>query len=436
MKPQTQRFLQRRKFVMVMPMLVLPFVTMIFWSLGGGQGSSVVTSPSETTGLNLRLPDAHFGQEEWNKLALYEKAERDSLKFQEERQNDPYFSLPSIEEEQQQFSEQTASKQTQPYKSPTAKQKAFVDPNEAKVNQKLDELYRELNKANEPVHIDKSDEAVSGNTSDPQFSSDVEKLEQMMEMMKSGDAEDPEMQKIGSMLDKILDIQHPDRVRDKIKEQSELKTGKVFPVEQSQVEDNISLLNGSNRSQINAPDSIALLSRAFSAGAQQNQFYGLEDENVAEQNEGNAIEAIIHDTQEIVAGSTIKMRLLNDVYINGRLIPKDQFVYGSVAINGERLTIAINSIRDSNSLFPVSLSAYDLDGMEGIYIPGAITRDAAKQSSDQAMQSLQFLTMDQSLSAQAASAGLQAAKGLISKKVKQIKITVKAGYKILLMDKQ
>ena len=130
------------------------------------------------------------------------------------------------------------------------------------------------------------------------------------------------------------------------------------------------------------------------------------------------------------------MRLLNDVYINGKLISKDQFVYGTAAISGERLTIAINSIRDDNSLFPVSLSAYDLDGVEGLYIPGAITRDAAKQSSDQAIQSLQFMTMDQSLSAQAASAGMQAAKGLFSKKVKLIKVKVKAGYKILLMDKK
>jgi len=88
-----------------------------------------------------------------------------------------------------------------------------------------------------------------------------------------------------------------------------------------------------------------------------------------------------------------------------------------------------------NSLFPVALSAYDLDGMEGLYIPGAIARDAAKQSSNQAIQSMQFMTMDQSLSAQAAAAGVEAAKGLFSKKVKLIKVTVKAGYQVLLKDK-
>ncbi|NOT76983.1 MAG: conjugative transposon protein TraM [Cyclobacteriaceae bacterium] len=439
MKPHTQKFLQRRRFVMVMPMLVLPFITVIFWLLGGGQNSDPTATTSENAGLNLQLPDAHFENEQWNKLALYDKAERDSLKFNEERQNDPYFKLEALEDEptgegQQEPSTQTPTAKSRSNKNPKAKQKEVVDPNEAKVNQKLDELYRELNKAKEPQVSNKSEVTNSENVPDPQFSSDVQKLEQMMEMMKSGDAEDPEMQKLGGMLDKILDIQHPDRVRNKIKEQSELKKGKVFPVETSHVEENISMIKGSNGSQAIVEDSAVLLSRAFSVGARQNQFYSLDDENSQEQKAGNAIEAIIHDTQEIVAGSTVKMRLLTDVYVNGRLIPKDQFVYGTAAINGERLTIAINSIRDNNSLFPVSLSAYDLDGLQGIYIPGAITRDAAKQSSDQTMQSLQFMTMDQSLSAQAASAGLQAAKGLFSKKVKQIKVTIKAGYKIFLMD--
>jgi hypothetical protein len=42
--------------------------------------------------------------------------------------------------------------------------------------------------------------------------------------------------------------------------------------------------------------------------------------------------------------------------------------------------------------------------------------------------------MDPSLGAQAASAGIQAAKTLISKKVKLVKVTVKAGYQVLLRD--
>jgi conjugative transposon TraM protein len=440
----SQKFLQQRKFAMVLPVLVLPFITIIFWVLGGGQESPVEAKSIEKTGLNLELPDAHFNNEEWNKLALYELAERDSLKFEEERKNDPYFKLASIGEEptQKEQQEPAQKKSGTPAALPNTgnslrpKQKESIDPNEAKVNQKLDQLYRELNKASEPTFEARTAENLTTNVSeDSQFSSDVKQLEKMMEMMNQGNEADPEMKQIEAMLDKILDIQHPDRVNERVRKQSELKKGQVFPVETKQTEDNVSLLISRSGTNQFTTDSSALLTRVFSVRAQQNSFYGLDEEIPEENSTGNAIEAVIHDTQELVAGSTVKMRLVNDVFINGKLIPKGQFVYGTCAINGERLNIEINSIRDDNSLFPVSLSVYDMDGLEGIYIPGAITRDVAKQSSDQAMQSMQFLTMDQSLGVQAASAGLQAAKGLFSTKVKQIKVIAKAGYKILLMDK-
>ena len=436
MKPHSQKFLQKRRFAMVLPVLVLPFLTTIFWTLGGGQGSPAQAMSSEKAEFNLILPDAHFNNEQLNKLAIYEKAERDSLKFKEERDNDPYFNLATLEDQSTQEIQQDPVKKNNrsSLKTVSGKQKQAIDPNEAKVNQKLEQLYRELNKAEEPIVDTKIKENSGKNISDPQFTSDVKQLEGMMEMMKQGNEADPEMQKINGMLEKILDVQHPDRVREKIKEQSKLKQGQVFPVEHFQPEENISLLAASKGVQQIVPDSSALMSKVFPVQSRQNSFYGLEDEMQDENEISNAIEAVIHDTQELVVGSTVKMRLMSDVYIKGRLIPRGQFIYGTCSITGERLTIAINSIRDENSLFPVSLSAYDLDGLEGLYIPGAITRDAAKQSSDQAMQSMQFMTMDQSVSAQAATAGIAAAKGLFSKKVKLIKVVVKAGYKVLLKD--
>ncbi|MBL7852676.1 MAG: conjugative transposon protein TraM, partial [Cyclobacteriaceae bacterium] len=109
-------------------------------------------------------------------------------------------------------------------------------------------------------------------------------------------------------------------------------------------------------------------------------------------------------------------------------------IYGVCAINGERLTVEVSSIRTGNSLLPVSLEVYDLDGLPGIYIPGAITRDAAKQASDDALQNVQLMSLDPSIAAQAAAAGVEAAKGLFSKKAKLIKVTVKAGYQVFLVD--
>lgn len=427
MKPRSQKFLQKRKFAMVIPLQCFPFLTMIFWALGGGADSPGQATISDHSGLNLQLPDAHFNTEEWNKLSLYEKAKRDSLKLEEEIKNDPYFKLAmpvdTVPEKKSNLS-RLQRRSTPP----------VTDPNEKRVNDKLEQLYRELNKVPESSTVAKQkSESSPLPQSDPQFGSDVQKLEQMMEMMSKSDENDPEMQRIGGMLDKILDIQHPDRVLERVKEESKSKKGQVFPVEQRPEDESISLI-GQARTISTQTDSSAFISHVFSVQNRQNGFFGLDKNETANSAPANSIEAVIHDTQELVAGATVKMRLIGDVFINGQLISKGQFIYGTCAINGERLTITINSIRNENSLYPVSLTVFDMDGLEGIYIPGAITRDAAKQSSDQALQSMQFLTMDQSLSAQAASAGIAAAKGLFSKKVKLVKVIVKAGYKVLLKD--
>jgi hypothetical protein len=77
-----------------------------------------------------------------------------------------------------------------------------------------------------------------------------------------------------------------------------------------------------------------------------------------------------------------------------------------------------------------------MDGIDGIYVPGAITRDVAKGSAERAVQGININTLDPSLGAQAASASIEAAKTLLSRKAKLVKVTVKAGYQVLLQDEK
>ncbi|WP_219729010.1 hypothetical protein, partial [Pseudomonas protegens] len=55
---------------------------------------------------------------------------------------------------------------------------------------------------------------------DDEFSSEVDRLENLFQSMNKSNTGDPEMQQINSTLERILDIQHPQRVKDKIKEKS------------------------------------------------------------------------------------------------------------------------------------------------------------------------------------------------------------------------
>ena len=190
----------------------------------------------------------------------------------------------------------------------------------------------------------------------------------------------------------------------------------VFAVSKQVANGNISLLDTSKRKNIPGTG-----------------FYGIDD-NATEEDNNNAIEAIVHANQELVNGAVIKLRLATDIYINGTLIPKDNFVFGKASLNDERLEIEINSIRNNRSLFPVKLEVYDMDGLPGIYIPGAITRDVAKQSADNGLQLMELTSMDPSMKAQVAAAGISTVKNMLSRKVKQVKVMVKAGYQVLLKN--
>lgn len=120
--------------------------------------------------------------------------------------------------------------------------------------------------------------------------------------------------------------------------------------------------------------------------------------------------------------------------MNKTKIAAGSFIYGNTAIENERLAIKISSIQFDNQLFNVALAVYDMDGLPGIDIPGSESRQVVKQSTDQAIQSFSPLSFDPSLKAQTAAAGIGAAKNLLSRKVKQVRVTVKAGHQILLRD--
>lgn len=190
-----------------------------------------------------------------------------------------------------------------------------IDKNEEMINRKLEQLTRQLNQPEKPIASSRTTFATATEkptmTGDPQMSEDVARLEKMMQIMASGEPNDPEMRQIEGMLDKILDIQHTDRVKERIKAQSLEHKKNVFPVQAALEGDNISLIeNPGSKTNTRIHDSIESTYRTTIV---RNSFYGLDDEVSENDQASNAIEAVIHDTQTVVAGSTVKMRLLTDL---------------------------------------------------------------------------------------------------------------------------
>jgi len=414
------KFLRQRKMMLVLPVLIIPFVTMGFWALGGGQGKTKNDLAENSKGLNLQLPDANLKDDKnADKLSFYNEADADSLKRDELLRNDPYYkdSIFSRNNSVIPDAENSGSSKLLHSGLNQSPYDKTADANEQRIYQKINEINKQINQPYiSPQTNSNPNQPNTNNDSNEQFSNEVDRLQDMMQQMNSSPEADPEMQQLNGTLEKILDIQHPDRVKEKLKEKSLKNEEQVFVVTKQSMNDNISLLD-TGKSKKDA----------------ENKFFGVEKNIDSE--EQNAIEAVVHQTQTLVNGAVVKMRLLNDIYINGSSIPKGNFVFGIAELKDERLEININSIRNNNSIFPVKLEVFDMDGLPGIYIPGAISRDVGKQTTDNGLQQLELTSMDPSFKAQAAATGINAAKSLLSKKVKQIKVLVKAGYKVLLRDK-
>lgn len=415
---RSQAFLRKRKMMLVLPLLVIPFLTMAFWALGGGTGNKPVIA-NEQKGLNLNLPDAQMIDENLtDKLSFYDKADKDSAKLEEWMRTDPYYqqkadtgygSINQLEL----LTQNSASKYNQRLNS-SPYQTSTNNP-EQKLLQKLALLQNEINKQPE-VPVNENTDASNYNEN-YELSGDMDRLENMMVTMNKNNTGDPEMQQLNGTLERILDIQHPQRVKDKLKEKSLQQKQVVFAV-----------------TTLPRLADVSLIDTAKKKPGSSNQFY-----EATKDKEGTAesftIEAVIHSNQSLVNGAVIQLRLFTDVFINGVLIPKGTPVNGIASLNNERLEAEINSIRYKNQLFPVKLELYDMDGLPGIYIPGSISRDVAKNSADNSLQLMELTTLDPSLKAQAAAAGINTVKNLMSRKVKQVKVMIKEGYKVLLKDK-
>lgn len=400
---------RKKRMLLALPLLIIPFLTMAFWALGGGKAKDS-NAQKNIAGLNLELPNAQLKENKGeNKLSYYEQAEKDSIKWKEKIENDPFFHTALND---------SIPKNSFGYNPSPFESGNYSDPNEQKVYRKLAELNSHLQNSNGAPRKEQEQGLNYYDNNSPSFDKeDVDRLEDMMKNVGSPRSKDPEVEQLNGMMDRILDIQHPERVKQRIGNHSGKAIEQVYSASTQENHFTVSLLDtGNNDDQVH------------------NAFYsvdGIRSDHEAQ----NAIEAVIHETQSLVDGSIVKMRLLNDIVIDETTISKGSFVFGKASLEGERLHLEINSIRKDKSLYPVRLVVYDLDGMEGIHIPGVITRDVAKQSADNSLQNIGMTSIDPSLRAQAASAGISAAKTILSKKAKLVKVTVKDGYKVLLKEK-
>lgn len=336
---------KQKKFLLVLPLLVLPFITFGFWALGGGKGQEKETAP--TQGLSTELPGAKFkDKENTDKMSVYQTAKPDSV-------NDgisPAF-LNALG-----GGGKTSTKTDSP---------GTTEAQAEQIQHKLTQLNRQLEQPvsqREPVYDDANEAAQLKK---------LEKLRKRAGLNQS--AEDPELKQLDKMLDKIQAIQNPATTTEP---QTETPAEPAKPF--------------------------------------------------------RAIPAIIDGKQKVADGAAVRLRLTDTASIKGQLLDKGQLLFGSCQVINQRLLVNIKNIRLGTQIIPVELTVFSEDGMQGIPAPEAELGGIAAGNADQTLRGMQVMSMDQSVAAQVAAGGINAAKDLFSKKVKKIKVKLEDGVPILL----
>ncbi len=155
----------------------------------------------------------------------------------------------------------------------------------------------------------------------------------------------------------------------------------------------------------------------------------------------NTISACIHGNQTITDGQSVRLRLLESMRVGEREIPRNVVVVGMARLQGERLAITLKSIEHNGMIIPIELAVYDNDGQEGIFIPKSMEVDAAKEVGANMGSSLNSsINISSNAGAQLASdlgkGVIQGVSQYISKRMRTVKIHLKAGYRVMLFQEE
>lgn len=106
------------------------------------------------------------------------------------------------------------------------------------------------------------------------------------------------------------------------------------------------------------------------------------------ESEPRLIKAIIDENIKAVDGSRVRLRLLDDVEINGMMLGKGSYMYATMSGFGQqRVKGNVKSLMVDDELVKVNLTLYDTDGLEGLYVPQSSFRETGKDIASGAMSS-------------------------------------------------
>jgi len=146
------------------------------------------------------------------------------------------------------------------------------------------------------------------------------------------------------------------------------------------------------------------------------------------------IEAEVYETTTVLTGNRVKLRLLEEAWLNGVKIPTNTFLYGICEVSNERLQIEVMQIPVGEKFVPVEVTVCDLDGLPGLYVPDNASRKVAKEVGSSANTSSMFGVSNNPLTYMGMQAADRTAQSLL-KMIRIKKVTIKKNTLVYLINK-
>ena len=153
----------------------------------------------------------------------------------------------------------------------------------------------------------------------------------------------------------------------------------------------------------------------------------------------NTLPVVVDHTTTLREGNYVALRLLESAHIGELRIPQQSLLIAQAKLGGNRLHLLVKSLEIGGRIIPVKLSAYDLDGQEGIYIPGAeqvfALKEVGANIGGSVGTSFTFASSAKDhIISEAARGVMQGASQLLQKKLRTLQVTLKGGYRLFLVS--
>jgi hypothetical protein len=157
---------------------------------------------------------------------------------------------------------------------------------------------------------------------------------------------------------------------------------------------------------------------------------------------GERVASIIDEEVKATEGSRVRLRLLDDIEVGDIPLKKGSYLYATMGgFSKQRAKGKVESIMVGDELFKVSLSIYDTDGLEGLYVPGSQFMETVRDAGSSAMQGNMNLNEGGGYGSnveQWAMQGLQNAyrrtSNAVSKAIKKNRVRLKYGTQVYLVN--